>query len=50
MFFDNEFSVDGKVRLNCLSHAWGQLQTKSLKPIDKAVFKDGERVVGPQRK
>jgi len=32
--------------------AWiaGRRETESLKPIDKAIFKDGERVIGPQRK
>jgi hypothetical protein len=28
----------------------GRRETKSLKPIDKAIFKDGEQVIGPQRK
>jgi hypothetical protein len=30
MFFDNEFSVDGKVCLNYLSHARGQLQSPAI--------------------
>ena len=32
--------------------AWiaGRRGTEFLKPIDKAIFKDGEQVIGPQRK
>ena len=38
-----------KVR-NLVAWMAGRRETKSLKPIDKAICKEGEQVIGPQRK
>jgi hypothetical protein len=38
-----------KVR-NLVAWIAGRREINFLKPIDKAIFKDGEQVIGPQRK